>query len=127
MILKKNYKKEIMYDINNIFAKILRKEIPCKAIYEDDKILFINDKSPQAKIHILAIPKMNVVDLNDFIYQSDEAMIKYFFSKISDIVKEIGLEKSGFRLVTNNGKDANQEVPHFHVHILGGENLKGIK
>ena len=116
-----------MYDKNNIFAKILRNEIPYVAIYEDDKILFINDISPQAKIHILAIPKMDVVDFSDFILQSDEAAVKYFFSKISDIVKKMGLEKFGFRLVTNNGKDANQEVPHFHVHILGGENLKGIK
>ena len=116
-----------MYDINNIFAKILRNETPYEAIYEDDKILFINDINPQAKIHILAIPKMDVVDFNDFILQSDEVTVKYFFSKISDIVKKMGLDQSGFRLVTNNGKDANQEVPHFHVHILGGENIKGIK
>ena len=116
-----------MYDPNNIFAKILRKEILCETIYEDDKILFINDINPQAKIHILAIPKMDVIDFNDFILQSDEVAVKYFFSKICDIVKEMGLEKLGFRLVTNSGKDANQEVPHFHVHILGGENLKGIK
>ena len=116
-----------MYDKNNIFAKILRNEIPYEAIYEDDQILFINDISPQAKIHILAIPKLDVVDFNDFILQSGEVAVKYFFSKISDIVKKMGLEKSGFRLVTNNGKDANQEIPHFHVHILGGENIKGIK
>ena len=116
-----------MYDINNIFAKILRKEIPCELVYEDDRVLFINDVNPQAKIHILAIPKMDVANFNDFILQSDEGMVQYFFSKICDIVKEMGLEQTGFRLVTNNGKDANQEVPHFHVHILAGENLKGIK
>ena len=116
-----------MYDENNIFAKILRKEILCEAIYEDDKIIFINDINPQAKIHILAIPKMDVVNFNDFILRSDQELIKYFFSKIYDVTKELTLDKSGYRLITNIGKDANQEVPHFHIHILAGENLKGIK
>ena len=116
-----------MYDPNNIFAKILRKEILCEAIYEDDKIIFINDINPQAKIHILAIPKMDVVNFNDFILRSDQESIKYFFSKIYDVTKELTLDQSGYRLITNIGKDANQEVPHFHIHILAGENLKGIK
>ena len=116
-----------MYDINNIFAKILRNEIPYEAIYEDDKILFINDISPQAKIHILAIPKMDVVDFNDFILRSDQETVQYFFSKIYDVIKELTLDQSGYRLVTNNGKDANQEVLHFHVHILAGKNLKNIR
>ena len=116
-----------MYDENNIFAKILRKEIPCKPIYEDDKVFFFNDINPQAKIHILAIPKMSVTDYNDFISKAENEMIKYFFYKINEIAKKHGLLDSGFRLVTNNGRDANQEVPHFHIHILGGENLKGIK
>ena len=116
-----------MYDENNIFAKILRKEIPCNPIYEDDKVFFFNDINPQTKIHILAIPKMQVTDFNDFVSKADSKMIKYFFNKINEIAKNNGLADSGFRLVTNNGKDANQEVPHFHIHILGGENLKGIK
>jgi diadenosine tetraphosphate (Ap4A) HIT family hydrolase len=114
-----------MYDTNNIFAKILRKEIICETVYEDDNILFINDINPQAKIHLLAIPKMNVIDFTDFILKSDKKEVEYFFSKIHDVVKMLGLEQSGYRLIANNGKDANQEVPHFHVHILGGENLKG--
>ena len=116
-----------MYDTNNIFAKILRKEISCEVVYEDDRILFINDINPQAKIHILAIPKMDVVNFNDFILRSDQESIKYFFSKIYDVTKELTLDQSGYRLITNIGKDANQEVPHFHIHILAGENLKGIK
>ena len=116
-----------MYDENNVFAKILRKEIPCNPIYEDDKVFFFNDINPQATIHILAIPKMSVTDYNDFIAKADKEMIKYFFDKINEIAKKHGLLDSGFRLVTNNGRDANQEVPHFHIHILGGENLKGIK
>tara|TARA_Y100001970_G_scaffold293594_1_gene441448 strand:+ start:1944 stop:2294 length:351 start_codon:yes stop_codon:yes gene_type:complete len=116
-----------MYDENNIFAKILRKEISCDIFFEDEKVLFFHDINPQAKIHILAIPKLPVVDFNDFILNADQEMIKYFFNKINDVANEMGLTKTGFRLVTNNGKDANQEVPHFHIHLLGGENLKGIK
>ena len=127
MTLKKNYNEGKMYDDNNIFAKILRNEIDCEKVFEDDRVLFFNDINPQAKIHILAIPKMNVTDFNDFISKSDEGTVKHFFSKIYDVIKVIGLEKSGYRLVTNNGLDANQEVPHFHIHILGGENLKGIR
>ena len=116
-----------MYDVNNIFAKILRKEISCEIVYEDDNVLFFNDINPQAKIHILGIPKINVIDFADFISQADQKTTQHFFSKICDIVKKLGLDESGFRLVTNSGKNANQEVPHFHIHILAGENLKGIK
>ena len=116
-----------MYNINNIFAKILRKEIPCEIVYEDNKVLFIKDVNPQAKIHILAIPKKEVIDFSDFILQSDQETLQYFFYKIYDVIKELALDQSGYRLVTNNGKDANQEVPHFHVHILAGENLKNIR
>ena len=115
------------YDKSNIFAKILRKEISCEVVYEDDRILFINDINPQAKIHILAIPKMDVENFKDFILRSDQKTIKYFFSKIHHVVEKVGIKKTGFKIVTNNGKDANQEVPHFHVHILGGEKLIGLK
>ena len=115
-----------MYDPNNIFAKILRKEIPCDVIYEDENVLFFNDINPQAKVHILCIPKKNVTNFNEFISQYEKENILHFFKKISEITKDLGLDQSGFRLVTNNGKDANQEVPHFHFHILGGENIRGI-
>ena len=116
-----------MYDTNNIFAKILRKEILCEVVYEDDQVFFFNDINPQAKIHILAIPKIDVIDFNDFILRSDPKTVQYFFSKIYDVVTEMSLQKSGYKLISNNGKDANQEVLHFHVHILAGENLKKIK
>ena len=112
-----------MYDSNNIFAKILRKEISCKSIYEDEKVLFFHDINPKANIHVLAIPKIDVVDFNDFIIKSDPDTIKYFFTKIHQVVQELGLEKLGYRLITNNGKEAGQEVPHFHVHILGGKKI----
>ena len=116
-----------MYDKNNIFAKILRKEIPCKLIYEDDHVLFFHDINPLAKIHILGVPKKNVVSFSDFVSITDPQTIKYFFNKITEVIKDLGLSQSGYRLIINNGMDANQEVPHFHVHILGGENLRGIK
>tara|TARA_B110000116_G_C16794169_1_gene565595 strand:- start:889 stop:1242 length:354 start_codon:yes stop_codon:yes gene_type:complete len=117
-----------MYDKNNIFSKIIKKEISCDLVYEDDKVLFFNDINPQAKVHILGIPKMDVVDFNDFIFRADKEFIAYFFSKTYHIIKEANIEKSGFKVITNSGEDGGQEVPHFHIHILGGEKLlqKGL-
>ncbi len=116
-----------MYDENNIFAKIIRKEIPCDLIYEDDKVLFFKDINPQAKIHILGIPKNKVISFKDFISSTDKETLFYFFQKINEIIRNLGLDKDGYRLITNDGINANQEVPHFHIHILGGENLGGLK
>ena len=115
-----------MYDNNNIFAKIIRKEIPCDQIFEDDKVLFFNDINPKAKIHILGLPKIAVITLSDFITQSNEIDFKYFFQKVFEVIHKYELHKTGYRLITNEGKDANQEVPHFHVHILGGSNIGGV-
>ena len=86
-----------MYDKNNIFAKILNKEIPCNAIFEDSAVLFFNDINPQAKIHILGIPKIEAVNFGDFILKADEKMVKYFFSKAYDVIKTAGIDKSGFK------------------------------
>jgi len=116
-----------MYDDNNIFAKIIKKEIPCQLVYEDEKVLFFNDINPQAKIHILGVPKNSVINLREFITNTDNETVKYFFDKTLEIIKNYGLDKSGYRLITNDGKNANQEVPHFHIHILGGENLGGLR
>ena len=116
-----------MYDENNIFAKIIRKEIPCETIFEDSNVLFFKDINPQAKIHIIGIPKMPVINFRDFISKADEESIKYFFDKVVEVLNITRLNQSGYRIITNDGNDANQEVPHFHIHILGGENLKGIK
>ena len=116
-----------MYDDKNIFAKILRKEIPCEPIYEDDKVLFIHDLYPEAKIHILAIPKLPVVDFSDFMIKSDKKNAQHFFCKIKDLIKEFGIDQSGFKIIINSGNHGGQEIPHFHVHILGGEKLKGVK
>ena len=116
-----------MYDQNNIFAKILRKEIACDSVYEDEKVLFFNDINPQAKIHILGIPKLEVIDFGDFILKSDEKEVKFFFSKVYNIVNEAGLDNGGYKIITNSGKNGGQEVPHFHVHILGGEKLEHLR
>ena len=116
-----------MYDQNNIFAKIIKREISCERVFEDEKVLFFYDVNPQAKIHVLGIPKNQVVNFRDFISNTDEDTVKYFFDKILEVINKLGLDKSGYRLITNDGMDANQEVKHFHVHILGGENLRGIK
>ena len=115
-----------MYDKNNIFAKIIRNEIPCEKVFEDNRVLFFNDLYPKAKIHILGIPKVEVISLSDFIIHANENDFKYFFKKTFEVINKCGLNKTGYRLITNEGEDANQEVPHFHVHILGGNNLGGL-
>ena len=115
-----------MYDQNNIFAKIIRSEIPCEKILEDDKVLFFNDINPQAKIHILGVPKTNVRFLSEFILKSDGEEVKYFFKKAFEVIQMFELDKTGYRLITNEGKDSNQEVPHFHIHILGGNNVGSL-
>jgi len=116
-----------MYDDNNIFAKVIRKEIPCNIVYEDKKVLFFYDINPQAKIHIIGVPKNSVINFREFISDTDKETVKYFFDKTLEVIKNFSLDKSGYRLITNDGKNGNQEIPHFHIHILGGENLGGLR
>ncbi len=116
-----------MYDDNNIFAKIIRKEIPCNAIYEDEKVLFFDDINPLAAVHILGIPKKPVVNYREFISLKDQEFVLYFFNKTLEVIRNAELDKTGYRIITNDGLNSNQEVPHFHIHILGGENLGGLK
>ena len=111
------------YDSNNIFAKIIRGEIPSSKIYEDDQILAFEDITKATKTHILVIPKGKYVDFSHFVSAASSSEIDYFFKKIAQISKELGVEENGFRLIANKGPDANQTVPHFHVHILAGENV----
>ncbi len=112
-----------MYDKNNIFAKILRNEIPCEKVYEDNNSLFFKDIKPQAKIHVLGIPKIECTDIKDFINKSDEKIFFSFFKSVNFVIDKLDLQDKGFRIVTNTGEDGGQEVPHFHVHILGGERI----
>lgn len=107
-----------MYNSQNIFAKILRKEIPCKNIYEDDTILAFYDINPRAKIHALVIPKIEAVSFSDFIANNNNEAIAEFFKKVNYVACNV-LNMIDFRLQINNGANAGQEVFHFHVHILG--------
>ncbi len=113
------------YDSENIFAKILRGEIPCEKFYEDEVALAFRDISPAAPSHILVIPKLFVTSFNDFAMH-DASVMGAFFKSVQKVAMQEKLVESGYRLITNHGADANQTVPHFHVHLLGGKNLGGL-
>jgi histidine triad (HIT) family protein len=108
------------YDENNIFAKILRGEIPCTKVYEDEHVLAFNDIRPQAPVHILVIPKGKYVSIVDFGAKAAPAELKAFYAAVSKIAAEQGLADAGFRSIANTGLNGGQEVPHFHIHLLGG-------
>lgn len=111
------------YDDDNIFAKILRGEIPCEKVMENDHVLAFNDISPQAPIHILVIPKGSYTDIQDFGANASPDEISEFWRAVSSISTDLGLHESGFRVIANTGMNGGQEVPHFHAHILGGKAL----
>lgn len=115
-----------MYNKENIFAKIINKDLPAEVIYEDDKILAFKDIMPVAPVHIIVIPKNEYIDYADFISKASESEIKHFFAKIAEIANEAGLDKDGYRLITNKGKKSGQTIFHFHFHIIGGEKLIGL-
>jgi histidine triad (HIT) family protein len=114
-----------MYDKQNIFAKILRKEIPCKKVYENDYVLAFHDATPQKKIHVLLIPKGEYVDLDHFIESASEKEIIEFNKGIINVVKilKISSKDNGYRVSSNIGLDSGQEVRHLHYHIFGGEKV----
>jgi histidine triad (HIT) family protein len=111
------------YDDNNIFAKILRGDIPCKKVYEDQHVLAFHDINPKAPVHILVIPKDKYVAIDDFAVKAKPEEIKAFYAAVAKIAEDEGLKSSGFRVIANTGVNGGQEVPHFHVHILGGRQL----
>ena len=113
------------YDKNNIFAKILRGEIACKKVYENEFVLSFYDINPQKKIHVLVIPKGEYINLDDFVDKASEKEIVEFNKAITHIVKmlKISNQEGGYRLLSNTGHDAGQEVPHLHYHIFGGEKI----
>jgi len=111
------------YDKNNIFAKIIRGEIPAQKIYEDENILAFYDISKASPIHVLVIPKGEFIDFIDFATKENPREITNFFKKVAEIAKDLKVDESGFRMITNNGSDAHQTVKHFHVHILAGKKL----
>jgi diadenosine tetraphosphate (Ap4A) HIT family hydrolase len=111
------------YDSQNIFAKILRGEIPCNKIYEDDFALAFHDIRPQAPIHALVIPKGEYVSFADFGASAPAELIFSFTRAVAAVAKQLGVEETGYRLIANMGWDSHQEVPHYHVHILAGRKL----
>lgn len=111
------------YDTNNIFARILRGEIPCKKVYEDDFALAFHDINPQAPVHVLVIPKGEYVSMADFTATAPDALVTGFFRAVGKVADELGLVDGGYRILANAGTDSHQEVPHLHVHLFAGAPL----
>jgi histidine triad (HIT) family protein len=111
------------YDDQNIFAKILRGEIPNKTVYEDDWALAFHDINPQAPVHVLVIPKGPYVSWDDFTAKADDSEIAGFIRAVGTVARDLGLPAPGYRLLANTGLHAHQEVPHLHVHIFGGKQM----
>lgn len=111
------------YDDSNVFARILRGELPCKKVFEDDHVLAFNDINPLAPVHILVIPKGRYVSWDDFSERASEQEIAAFVRAVGRIAREAGLVEPGYRLLANVGANGGQEVPHLHVHIFGGGRL----
>ena len=114
------------YDKNNIFAKILRKEIPCKKIFENDHVLSFHDINPQKKVHALVIPKGDYINLDDFNNRASDQEIVALSKAITEVSKILGISLStdrGYRALTNINEHGGQEVPHLHFHLFGGEKI----
>ena len=108
------------YDENNIFARILRGELPCAKVYEDEFALAFNDIRPQAPVHVLVVPKSPYVSWDDFTAKADDREIAGFMRAIGHVTRQLELDEPGYRLMVNMGTHGHQEVPHLHVHIFGG-------
>jgi diadenosine tetraphosphate (Ap4A) HIT family hydrolase len=111
------------YDKGNIFARILRGEIPCDKVFEDEHVLAFNDVNPQTAVHILVIPKGAYVSWDDFAARASDAEITALIRAVGRIATDKGLIAAGYRTLVNNGPAAHQEVPHLHIHIFGGQPL----
>ena len=114
------------YDKNNIFARIMRGEIPGKKVFEDDRVLAIEDIAPAAPVHMLIMPKGEYVSFDDFTRHAPPELQAHFFKAVTEIARKMGVDKSGYRLIANHGADASQSVPHFHMHLIGGRGLGGL-
>lgn len=112
------------YDENNIFARILRGELPCNKVYEDEFALAFHDIRPQAPVHVLVLPKGTYVSWDDFTLTASDAEIAGFMRAIGKVTREIGVDGPGYRLMVNMGENGHQEVPHLHVHIFGGRQFR---
>ena len=106
------------YDKENIFAKILKGEIPCDKVFENEHVLSFKDISPKAKTHILIIPKDPFLDISDFLQNAEVTYQTNFWKSVDEIINFLGLRDKGFQIKTHKGKDGGQEVFHFHLHLL---------
>ncbi len=111
------------YDGSNIFARILRGEVPAKRLYEDAHALAFEDIAPKAPVHVLVIPKGAYVSFADFAARASDAEITGFVRAVGTVARQLGLDAGGYRLLSNMGSDSGQEVPHMHVHLFGGRAL----
>ena len=109
------------YDNNNIFAKILRGEIPTQKIYEDDSCIAFNDINPKAATHVLVVPKKAYVDFNDLMAKANAQEVDAIFQAVRNVAKQLDVVEAGYRLLMNVGSGAGQEVPHLHIHILSNK------
>lgn len=114
---------DMAYDDSNIFAKILRSEIPCNKIHETDHALAFHDINPQAPVHALVIPKGRYVSMDDFTAAASDMEIAGFWRAVGETARILGVDKSGYRTLANHGRDSHQEVMHLHIHILGNRPL----
>ena len=111
------------YDRNNVFARILRGELPCSKVYEDEHVLGFRDINPQAPVHVVVIPKGEYVSIDDFAANASAAEQAAFIQAIGRIARAEGVAESGYRILSNHGAAAHQEVQHFHLHLFGGRDL----
>ena len=111
------------YDANNIFAKIIRGEIPCDKVYEDDHALAFRDINPQTPTHVLVIPKGPYASSDDFTANASDSEIAGFMRAVGKVARDLGTVTDGYRMLANHGRDAHQEVDHFHIHIFAGKDL----
>lgn len=111
------------YDTENIFARIIRGEIPCDKVYENDHALAFRDVNPQAPVHVLIVPKGAYVSSSDFSDSASEAEIAGFMRAIAEVARREGVIADGYRLISNAGANGHQEVMHFHMHLLGGRRM----
>jgi diadenosine tetraphosphate (Ap4A) HIT family hydrolase len=113
----------LAYDRNNVFARIIRGEIPCNKVYEDEHVLAFRDIRPQAPTHVLVIPKGEYVSLDDFAEKASAAEMAALIRALGRVARAESVAESGYRILSNTGGAAHQEVPHFHVHVFGGRDL----
>jgi diadenosine tetraphosphate (Ap4A) HIT family hydrolase len=114
------------YDRNNVFARILRGELPCNKVFEDKHVLAFRDINPQAPTHILVIPKGEYISFDDFSLKAPTAEIAALVRALGQIARDEGVAEAGYRILANTGPAAHQEVPHFHLHLFAGRDLGGM-